>query len=153
MATRDKTIVLFKGQRMFSSPYVTAEDLDGKDHRVTISKVEHIELDGDNGKEEKGVLHFEGKKKPMICNKTNARRIARVHGRESTQWIGKSITIYPTMVEIGGDEVLGIRVRPEDGSNDAADATAKGKAGKKAGKGGRLAKSAAANAGGNGNAF
>jgi len=48
----------------------------------------------------------------MVCNKTNARTIARVLGSEEfDEWIGKQISLYRCEVDFQGDMVDSIRVK------------------------------------------
>lgn len=96
----------------YPSKYISAADLNGQDVTVTIDGVDLEEFDGDNrNKERKLVLRFRGKKKAMVCNKTNANTIAKVLGSDDTDdWIGKSITIGPREVEFGGEMVWSLRV-------------------------------------------
>ena len=96
----------------YPSKYLSAADLNGQDVTVTIDGAELEEFDGDGrSKEKKVVLSFRGKKKAMICNKTNFNTIVKVLGYEDTDdWIGKSITIGPREVEFGGEMVWSLRV-------------------------------------------
>lgn len=65
--------------------------------------------------ETKNVLTFVENVKPMICNKTNAKRIAEFTGiskNVDTAWVGVKIVVYvDPNVEMGGDIVGGLRVR------------------------------------------
>lgn len=98
---------------MFDRDYVGAWDLNGREVTVTICKVEAATLTGQGGrKTRKPVIHFEGKDKGLALNKTNGKIIANMYGPDTAQWLGKSITIYPTQTEMGGETVDCIRVRP-----------------------------------------
>lgn len=95
----------------FPSKYITAADLQGRGHLVRIRGVviENVGKD----QERRPVVYFEGKKKGLILNKTNGKKITLVTGEDDTDlWPGKSIIIYPTMVQFGDEEVEGIRVKP-----------------------------------------
>lgn len=97
----------------FDQPYVGAWDLNGKDVTVVISKVTGGEVMGDGGrKSRKLILHFEGKDKPMVCNKTNGKTIAALYGNDAGEWAGKAITLYPTTTTMGSETKDCIRVRP-----------------------------------------
>ena len=51
---------------------------------------------------------------PPIPTKTNAESIARLHGDESDDWVGKWITLYhDETVSFGNRSVGGVRVRDE----------------------------------------
>lgn len=98
-------------QEWFPSKYIQATDLKDAAHPVIISHITMEEV-GDE-KTEKPVLHFQGQVKGLVLNKTNAKRIAALHGDDPQRWAGKGIIIYPTQVEFGGEEVDCVRVKKE----------------------------------------
>jgi hypothetical protein len=85
-----------------------AADLKGTEPVVTISRVEVKEFDG----KRKLAVSFVGKKKILVCNTTNARRIAMGHGSETEHWIGKKIQLYTDIVDFQGRPTEAVRVRP-----------------------------------------
>lgn len=98
---------------MFDRDYVGAWELEGKDVTVTICKVEAKTLTAQgNRKNRKPVIWFHGKEKGLALNKTNGKVIAAMYGNDTSQWIDKSITIYPTQTEMSGETVDCIRIRP-----------------------------------------
>lgn len=102
--------------------YIFAFDLNGKDVTVTITKVVQGELTSSGGrKTKKPVVYFEGKAKGLALNATNARTIAAMYGNYVEQWIGKSITLYPTTTQMGGETVEAIRIRPSKPKASAPD--------------------------------
>lgn len=97
----------------FDRDYIYAFDLNGKDVTVEITKVVQGELTGSGGrKARKPVAYFKGKEKGLALNSTNCKTIAGLYGNDTTAWIGKLITLYPTTTTMGGDTVECIRVRP-----------------------------------------
>ena len=97
---------------MFPSKYLRAVDLNGKDAQLTITKVQIDELQMKGGKKEKKpVVYFAKTEKMLVLNKTNAMAIAAQLGKETNNWAGKAITIYPTKDRFGPDVVDCIRVR------------------------------------------
>ena len=96
-----------------SKKSLSAADLGGKAVRVTIESVEVQKFDeGD-----KPVLHFVGKDKTMVLNKTNALRIVEATGTdESDDWTGWSIILYPTKVDYAGKRVDAIRIDDRPGA-------------------------------------
>jgi hypothetical protein len=94
----------------FPSDYLKADDLKGANVTVTISEVGIEEIGQGQQKEQKLILSFTGKKKRLVCNKTNANTIGKLYGTETDVWIGKSITLAPREVEFQGDMVWAIRV-------------------------------------------
>jgi len=97
---------------MFPTDYVTAADLNGQDKTVTIASLSQEELTMQGGiKETAWIVTFAEAKKKLVLNKTNAKTIAKLHGDESDDWIGKQITLYPTTCKYGRDTVDCIRIR------------------------------------------
>lgn len=101
---------------MFDSEWVRAWDLGGKPCTVTITKVEAGVLENHRAKkkDKKPVVWFKGASKPLALNKTNAKTIAALYGNDTTAWLGKAITIYPTQTSFGNEQGIDcIRVKPE----------------------------------------
>jgi len=98
---------------VFKSNYLQASDLGDRQWTLVISHYEIEEMNSrqTGRKQEKPVLFFRGVKKGLVLNKTNTKTIEHVYGDELDDWIGRSVTLYPRMVDFGGEEVLGIRVR------------------------------------------
>lgn len=94
----------------FPSDYLKADDLKGANVTVTIDDVSLEEIGQGAQKERKLVLAFAGKKKRLVCNKTNATTIGKLYGTETSDWLGKPITLSPREVEFQGDMVWAIRV-------------------------------------------
>ena len=99
----------------FPSNHVKASDLNDKDVTVTITKVIMERLGDDN----KPVVYFEKSEKGQALNKTNANRIADMHGFDTDRWVGQQITIFPTECDFRGDTVSCIRVRPHKPSGNS----------------------------------
>jgi F0F1-type ATP synthase alpha subunit len=97
-----------KLNEVFPSNYIKSEDLQGRDVPVTISQATMEKL----GDDTKLVLHFQGKTKGMVCNKTNANRIAYLYGDDTDAWEGKEIVLTSEFVEFQGRTVKGLRVKP-----------------------------------------
>ena len=91
---------------VFQGNTLKAADLEGKKVTVTIADVQAKEFDDGN----KLVIAFKNAKKAMVCNVTNARRIAKLHGENTDGWLGKPITLHTEMVDFKGDLVEAIRV-------------------------------------------
>jgi hypothetical protein len=94
---------------IFQSDTLKASDLQKRSHILCIASVEPKQFnDGP-----KLILKFQNAKKAMVCNKTNAKRIAFAHGSDYTLWIGKEIELYPDLVQDHKGEIVeAIRVRP-----------------------------------------
>jgi len=108
---------------VFPSKYLTAEDLQSRDHRLTISDVASETFDGQPGKpaSTKLVVFFKGKKKGFVMNKTNSRTLADAYGPETDDWRGQDVIVFPTFVDFQGRQVAAIRCRvPTARDNRAA---------------------------------
>lgn len=95
-----------KISKRFGSTYLKASDLDD-DTTVTVADVTEEEV----GEENKLVLQFEEKVKPMIVNKTNGLTIAEMFGDEPEKWVGETLTLVVTRVDYNGRMQDGIRVK------------------------------------------
>jgi len=58
------------------------------------------------------VLVFEGKKKALPLNVVNREKLESKFGKETDEWIGKEITLWPDpAVKIGRETVGGVRIK------------------------------------------
>lgn len=93
--------------------YMGAPDLQDRDVHVEIASIipkHELTMEG-NKKSIKPVLTFKGATKMMVLNKTNAKTIAKLLGKDTDKWIGQSITLYPTETRYGAEMVECVRVR------------------------------------------
>lgn len=97
-----------KVSQVFSGDSLKAADLGGAEPTVTIESVEMKKFDSGN----KLVISFKGKQKKLVCNKTNANRIAYLYGDDTDGWIGKQITLFTDLVDYQGQTMEAIRIRP-----------------------------------------
>ncbi len=87
--------------------WLKAADIDD-DTPLTIEGVELKEMaDG----KVKPLLSFGNYDKKLVCNWTNAQRIAEAYGKDTDGWIGKLVTLYPDRVKFQGKLVGSISVR------------------------------------------
>ncbi len=101
-----------KSESVFPSKYLKAEELDDE-LTVTIKKVVMEEMESKDGRsQDKPVAYFKEINKGLVVNKTNWSIIAKQHGDESDDWVGKQITLFVMDVEAFGEMVNAIRVRP-----------------------------------------
>jgi len=102
----------------------------GEDMILTIKSVAKEMITGTGGKkEEKMVIHFLESVKPMICNRTNAKLIAKILKTPYIEkWAGKQIQLYSSRITAFGEEVDALRVRdflPQAKQIDTTQAIAK----------------------------
>ena len=102
-----------------ASNTLKAADFEGGEWELTIAGYTIREFDqtdsktGETYKQRKPIFSFQETDKTFVCNKTNRVAIASVYGNEMDDWIGKRIILFGQMVEFGGRQVEGIRVRVE----------------------------------------
>jgi len=114
---------------VFPGNFLKSADLMGKSVRVTIDRVTLEEI----GDDEKPVMHFAGKSKGMVINKTNWGTLVNLTGQEdSDRWGGWSIVVYSTKVAFQGKMVDGLRVDDRPGAakapHDTRNTTSRGPA-------------------------
>jgi len=102
------------GEVMHPSQYIESADLKGKDITVKIADIKMSDIEMQGGKTaRKSMYTFEGAKKKWLSNVTNDNTITGLFGPVARDWIGKSITLYPTTCRLGKDPNKAcIRVRP-----------------------------------------
>ncbi len=91
------------------SKYLAASDLHGETPHYKIGRVDVVELTDKNGTtKRKFVIHFVGVEKPMVVNKTNAKKLASAFGKDRSLWKGMSAELYSETTSFGE----GLRLRP-----------------------------------------
>jgi len=100
--------------------FLKQEDLQGKAVRAVIGSVVMDDVkDNDSGKTEKKlVMHFVGKDKALILNRTNCEALEEICGTDDyAAWLGHTVVLYtdPT-VKFGGKTVGGLRIRAAGGA-------------------------------------
>jgi len=94
---------------MFPSKYLKAADLPEGGVVVTMGQVIREEIEP--GKP-MYVLHFQGKDRGLVLNKTNANMIGHIFGGQTEGWKGHQITLVKEPVSFQGKIVDAIRVKP-----------------------------------------
>ena len=85
---------------------------EGEVKELKIKAIKKEPVTGQNGKkEEVTVIHWEGKEKPLICNKTNAKAIATLTGSDYIEdWVGVTIALGVKEVRAFDGVVDAVRV-------------------------------------------
>lgn len=91
----------------FPSTYLKAADLQGREAKVTMERVEMEDIGGDH----KPVLYFKDKQRGLVLNKTNSTNISVAYGPETDDWAGKQLILYSAWVDFQGRSVEAIRCR------------------------------------------
>jgi hypothetical protein len=93
----------------FPGQFIKAADLQGKRVSVVIDRVEMEDIGG----ETKPVVHFRGKERGLVLNKTNANAIWGINGSDDTDdWPGTSLILFPSKTDFQGRTVDCIRLDP-----------------------------------------
>ena len=92
------------------SRFFKADDLKG-DHKLRIKNATEETIGAGAEKEQKLVVWFTNDKRGLVLNKTNNRTIRGAYGDAVDGWVGRIVIVYPTMVEMRGKMVPGLRVR------------------------------------------
>jgi hypothetical protein len=92
----------------FQSRFLKADEFQGKEIPATISSIEEQRI----GDTLKLVVYFHELKKPLVLNKTNALKIAKIAGtQEISKWKGTSLVLSTAKVTFKDEEVDAIRVK------------------------------------------
>ena len=99
-----------KLSEIYPSPYLKACDIPDAGLKVVIARVVLEELGMD--RDTKPVTYFEGIKRGLVTNKTNANMIAAICRSDDTDhWVGKEIALVTEPVAFQGRVSPAIRVR------------------------------------------
>lgn len=95
-------------EEFFPSKHLKAADLNDREIKVTIARVEREKL----GEDMRPVIYFNGKEKGVALNKGNTTTLADAFGRNSNDWAGQEITLVSVWTEYQGKAVKGLRIIP-----------------------------------------
>lgn len=105
---------------VFKGAYLKADDLQGRTIKATIEDVRMEEIGQGDQKERRAVVHFVGKDKGLVLNKTNWSILEDVcQSGDSDDWAGYGITLYTAKVDYQGKRVPAIRVSDQPGHTTA----------------------------------
>ena len=97
-----------------------AIDFKGKNMKLVISDVEERHYDARQGQaaSDKLALHFEGREKTLVLNKTNTRTLINGYGPDTNGWVGKPVGLTTQETELGEGWVVRALEAPEPEFND-----------------------------------
>ncbi len=97
----------------FDYKYLGGYSIEGEDKTLTIKIVKTEKVQGTSGREEECmVIYFEEESKGMICNKTNAKTITKIHGTPYVEeWAGKKVVLGTEKVFAFGENTDALRIR------------------------------------------
>lgn len=97
--------------KLFPGRFLKAGEFQGKAVTMTVTAVVTEELPSDRGDQTKGIVSFAESKKKLVLNRTNGECIKAMFGRDTDNWIGKRLTLYPAPYE--GDIAIRIKGSPD----------------------------------------
>jgi hypothetical protein len=100
---------------LYPGRFIKASDLKGKNVTLTIASVDLEELEGDKGKQIKGVVGFEKTEKQLALNKTNGICLKEMFGKKVQGWVGKRVTLMPSTWN--GDDCIRVYGSPDMGED------------------------------------
>ena len=103
----------------FPSNYLSSEDFP-EPVLLTVARCEMQNVGQGANIEEKPVVYFHERTKPIILNVTNFTTISDVLGEDSDTWAGGKIVAFKTQTEYKGDQVDCIRFRGPVGAGASA---------------------------------
>ena len=111
MTRRDEDTHMKIGQ-MMESKYMKRSDVEGETP-VTVHALKKVNVARDDEDPEyRWTVKFAEFEKPMVLNATNIKRMGKVCGDDTDDWIGQTVVLYvDENVEYGGDIVGGLRIR------------------------------------------
>ena len=90
-----------------SGDWLAADALKGQTHTLTITSVEEVTFDNEQGKDSKLGLHFKDRELGIIANKTNTKALIEGFGTADVdKWVGRKITAGPNATPLGLGFVL-----------------------------------------------
>jgi hypothetical protein len=94
---------------IYGSKYLSVADLQGETPRYRIGKVDVADLKDKDGTTKRRILvYFDGVEKPLVLNRTNAKKLAEVYTEDHRKWLGVVVDLYDEDTSLG----KGIRLRP-----------------------------------------
>ena len=98
-------------RKNFDYRFISGEEI-REPIEMTIKSIKSDEAHNGKKKEKVTVIWFEGAKKGMILNKTNAKAISATTGTPFVEdWIGKKITLHAVDVSAFGTVTRAVRVK------------------------------------------
>lgn len=101
--------------QLFPGRFLRAGTFAGKQRTLTIDRIWREELEGEKGVEKKAIVAFRETPMQLVLCKLNGHCLRALFGSDVTQWIGKTVTLYPTdqlmpMPTAKGDDRFCVRV-------------------------------------------
>jgi hypothetical protein len=82
--------------QLYPGRFLKSGEFLGRQVTLTIADVQLDELEGDKGKQVKGIITFRETPKSLALNKTNGICLREMFGRKLPEWEGKRVTLFPS---------------------------------------------------------
>jgi len=82
---------------LYPGRFLKAGLFEGKQVTLTIKDVDLNELEGDDGKKMKAIVSFQETELQLVACKTNGISIKAMFGHVLADWIGKRVTLFPSI--------------------------------------------------------
>jgi hypothetical protein len=110
---------------LFPSKYLKAADAE-KNLDLTIARVAQEGMKNKEGKDEiKPVLYFAELEKGMVLNKTNAKTLSGLFGKEIDHWAGERVVLTAVEVDAFGEMQKALRIKNAAPATNKADLLAR----------------------------
>jgi hypothetical protein len=106
---------------MYGSNWLSPDDVKKNFYAISKRQERQTFSQGGKGEKDKVVIFFDGIKKGLVLNKTNAGSLASVYGKPPANWVGKRILIKREMTNFQGKPTPCIRIYPADGDDMSGD--------------------------------
>jgi hypothetical protein len=100
-----------------SSKFLGVADLNGTAHVVQIERITREQMQ--DGKV-KPAIHFVGKQKALLANKTNWGTLGAAFGKDLNSWVGRSVELFAMPCQGPNGMTQGVRVRAVNQAPPAA---------------------------------
>jgi hypothetical protein len=96
----------------FKGDFIAAIEFGDKTPTLTIAKIETVKLEQEDGKnKDKAVIWFKEIPRGWVYCKTTGFCMAAMFGEDDANWIGKRVTLFSEIVQVGRERAPGIRVK------------------------------------------
>jgi hypothetical protein len=98
--------------QLFPGRFLKAGEFVGKDVTLTIAAIDLEELPQDKGGDKtRGIISFRETQKKLVLNRTNGECFKGMWGRDTGNWVGKRVTLYPA--EWNGEPCIRVKGSPD----------------------------------------
>lgn len=98
--------------KLFAGRFLKAGEFEGRDVTLTIASIELEDLPQEKGGDKtKGIIGFRETKKKLVLNRTNGECMKGMWGRDTGEWVGKRVTLYPA--EWNGEPAIRVKGSPD----------------------------------------